>query len=103
MFLKRIDRETVSQGLLLAQAIRPQTPSCEVNAAAQCHQFRSGPLRGLWCQSKIRNHRSVPMKIQKKTFKKITRRCVALYRLFIQYRKRINMVETELGGELHAC
>ena len=43
------------------------------------------------------------MKIQKKTFKKITRRCVALYRLFVQYRKRINMVESELGGELHAC
>ena len=40
------------------------------------------------------------MKIQKKTFKKITRRCAALYRL---YRKRIHMVEAELGGELHAC
>ena len=43
------------------------------------------------------------MKIQKKTFKKITRRCAALYRLFTQYRKRISMVELELGGELHAC
>ena len=40
------------------------------------------------------------MKIQKKTFKKIARRCSALYRL---YRKRIHMVEAELGGELHAC
>ena len=39
------------------------------------------------------------MKIQKK-IKKITRRCAALYRL---YRKRIHMVEAELGGELHAC
>ena len=43
------------------------------------------------------------MKIQKKTFKKITRRCAALYRLFVQYRKRIRIVESELGGELHAC
>lgn len=43
------------------------------------------------------------MKIQKKTFKKITRRCIALYRLFVHYRKRINMVEAEIGGELHAC
>ncbi len=43
------------------------------------------------------------MGIQKKTFKKITRRCAALYRLFVQYRKRICMVESELGGEMHAC
>ena len=43
------------------------------------------------------------MKTQKKTFKKITRRCAALYRLFVQYRKRTRMVESELGGELHAC
>ena len=42
------------------------------------------------------------MKIQKK-IKKITRRCAALYRLFAQYRKRIHIVEAELGGELHAC
>ncbi len=40
------------------------------------------------------------MKIQKKTFRKITRRCAALYRL---YRKRIRIVEAELGGELHVC
>ncbi len=43
------------------------------------------------------------MKIRKKTFGKITRRCAALYRLFVHYRKRIRMVESELGGELHAC
>ncbi|MFH0985259.1 MAG: hypothetical protein V1882_06950 [Candidatus Omnitrophota bacterium] len=43
------------------------------------------------------------MKIQKKTFKKIARRCTALYRLFFRYRKLINKVESELGEELHAC
>ncbi|HOW59089.1 MAG TPA: hypothetical protein PLO78_05120 [Candidatus Omnitrophota bacterium] len=46
------------------------------------------------------------MKSHKKTFKKITRRCAALYRLFVNhryYRRRINMVEAELGGEIHAC
>ena len=43
------------------------------------------------------------MKIQKKTFKKITRRCVALCRLFVHYRKRVRMVQTELGGHLEAC
>ena len=44
------------------------------------------------------------MKIQKKTFKKSTRRCAALYRLLIHRAKRIlSMVEVELGEQLHAC
>ena len=43
------------------------------------------------------------MKIQKKPFKKIIRKCAALYRLFGQYRKRVRMVQTELGANLEAC
>jgi len=43
------------------------------------------------------------MKLQKRSLKKISRRCAALYRLFTQYRKRIRMVESELGGEIYAC
>ena len=43
------------------------------------------------------------MKSQKRPLKKITRKCVALYRLFIHYRKRIKMVELELDGPLEAC
>jgi len=43
------------------------------------------------------------MKWHKKTFKKITRKCAALVRCFVHYRKRIQMVETELGGRLETC
>lgn len=43
------------------------------------------------------------MKFQKRSLKKISRRCVALYRLFVHYRKRVQMVQMELGGHLEAC
>ena len=43
------------------------------------------------------------MKLQKRSLKKISRRCVALYRLFFNYRKRVQMVQIELGGRLEAC
>lgn len=41
--------------------------------------------------------------MKKKFFKKISRKCGALYRWFSHYRKRIRMIETELGGRPEAC
>ena len=43
------------------------------------------------------------MKMQRKPFKKFARRCAALYRLFTYYRKRVQMVEQELGSQIEAC
>ena len=43
------------------------------------------------------------MKIQRKSLKKFARRCAAFYRLFTYYRKRVRMIEAELGSQLEAC
>lgn len=43
------------------------------------------------------------MKLQKKSLKKVVRKCAALYRLFVHYRKRVRMVQLELGGHLETC
>lgn len=43
------------------------------------------------------------MIMQRKPFKKFVRRCTALCRWFAYYRKRVRMIETELGGRLEAC
>jgi hypothetical protein len=43
------------------------------------------------------------MKIQRKQLKKFTRKCAALYRLFVHYQKRVQMVQLELGGCLETC
>ena len=43
------------------------------------------------------------MKVQKKPLKKFVRRCAALYRWFVCYRKHVRMIEAELGGRLETC
>jgi len=43
------------------------------------------------------------MKIQRKPLKRFARRCVAIYRRFAYYRKRVRMIESELGNPLEAC
>ncbi len=41
--------------------------------------------------------------MKKKWIKKITRRCAAFYRWMACYRRRVRMVETELGARPEAC
>jgi hypothetical protein len=39
----------------------------------------------------------------KNKLKKITRKCEALYRWFRIYKRRVRMIEAELGSRLEAC
>ncbi len=43
------------------------------------------------------------MKLHKRPLRRMTMKCVALYRLFTQYRKRVRMVQLELGNAIEAC
>jgi hypothetical protein len=43
------------------------------------------------------------MNMQRRPLKKFTRKCAALYRWFTYYRKRVRMIESELGSQLEAC
>ena len=43
------------------------------------------------------------MKIQGKSLRKFTRRFAAVYRWFTDYRKRVRMIEFELGSQIEAC
>lgn len=43
------------------------------------------------------------MKHDRKLLRRIRRRYGVFYRLFLSYQKRVHMVETELGGNLHVC
>lgn len=43
------------------------------------------------------------MRLQKKTFKRLVRKCTAVYRMFAHYQKLVRMAETELDGRLEAC
>ena len=43
------------------------------------------------------------MKMKKKWFKRIKRKCAAFSRWFTGYRKRVRMIESELGSRLEAC
>ncbi len=43
------------------------------------------------------------MKTQRRSFRKMIRRCAAFYRWFAYYRKRVRLIEAELGSQIEAC
>jgi len=43
------------------------------------------------------------MKAKKKSMGRIVKRCTALCRLYAGYRKRVRMIEWELGAQMEVC